>query len=227
MKLAKEVHYREFHRDLPVVSEAEWQEARKKLLEKEVELSRMKDEVLQARQKLPATKLEEGYVFEDADAKGKKVHLSSLFGEQQDLGIYHMMWEPSDDSPCPVCTEWVTGIDGVLHNLKERMSVVVVARAPWQKLAALKKKQGWTFRFLSSASNSFNEDFGVSGNDHAAYNFGKGWYPAVEKPGWTVLSRQGKDILKTYQTFARGLENINLSLAIFDTLPDGRMGVMK
>jgi hypothetical protein len=43
--VAKDVHYNKTHRALPVVSEAEWREARVKLLQKEVELARAQDEL--------------------------------------------------------------------------------------------------------------------------------------------------------------------------------------
>lgn len=52
-----------------IVTEAEWIEARKKLLVKEKELTRQRDAVAAERQKLPWVKIEKKYVFDTAGAR--------------------------------------------------------------------------------------------------------------------------------------------------------------
>jgi predicted dithiol-disulfide oxidoreductase (DUF899 family) len=188
--VAKDVHYNKTHRTLPVVSEAEWREARVKLLQKEVDLARAQDELLRLRQQLPATKVEKEYVFTDTD--GHAVKLSDLFHPgNQDLGVYHMMIEAGATKACAVCSGYVTGLNGVLPLLNERMSIVVVARAPWKVLAAMKKEKGWDkIRIVSSADNSFNHDFGVEGTDHKVRGKGKMFVLTLsDRP--TTLAKDG------------------------------------
>ena len=52
-----------------VVSEAEWLVARKDLLTREKELTRLRDEVSRHRRELPWVKVEKGYVFDGPKAR--------------------------------------------------------------------------------------------------------------------------------------------------------------
>ena len=60
-----------------VVSEAEWLVARKDLLTREKELTRLRDEVSRHRRELPWVKVEKHYVF---DGPNGKQALADLFG---------------------------------------------------------------------------------------------------------------------------------------------------
>jgi len=59
-----------------VVSQEEWIAARKRLLTKEKESTRLRDQLSDERRKLPWVKVEKNYVF---DAPGGKVTLADLF----------------------------------------------------------------------------------------------------------------------------------------------------
>ncbi len=52
-----------------IVSEAEWLVARKDLLTREKELTRLRDEVSRHRRALPWVKIDKEYVFDGADGK--------------------------------------------------------------------------------------------------------------------------------------------------------------
>ncbi len=63
--------------DHPIVSQAEWLEARKGLLTKEKEFTRLRDRLSQERRELPWVKVEKEYAF---DGPGRKGVLPAHFG---------------------------------------------------------------------------------------------------------------------------------------------------
>ena len=62
-----------------VVSPAEWLAARKELLQKEKEFTRLRDELSQQRRDLPWEKVQKAYTF---DGPNGKESLADLFGER-------------------------------------------------------------------------------------------------------------------------------------------------
>jgi predicted dithiol-disulfide oxidoreductase (DUF899 family) len=54
-------------------------------------------------------------------------------------------------------------IDGVLPHLHARdVTMLLVSRAPLERLEAYKRRMGWSVPWASTAGNDFNFDFGVS-----------------------------------------------------------------
>src|SRR5215469_18789910 len=74
-----------------VVSSAEWVAARKKLLAKEKELTRLRDNIARERRQLPWFKVEKNYIF---DTPAGKKSLADLFGGRSQLLVYHFMFGP-------------------------------------------------------------------------------------------------------------------------------------
>src|SRR5258708_8837183 len=84
-----------------VVSPAAWVAARKELLKKEKEFSRLRDELSRQRRELPWEKVEKAYVFDGP--KGKET-LADLFGGGSQLIFYHFMLRPAWEERCPSCS---------------------------------------------------------------------------------------------------------------------------
>jgi predicted dithiol-disulfide oxidoreductase (DUF899 family) len=74
-----------------IVSEEQWISARKQLLLKEKELTRMQDEVNQLRRELPWVRVEKQYVF---DKPNGKQSLAQLFDGRSQLIVCHFMFAP-------------------------------------------------------------------------------------------------------------------------------------
>src|SRR5436309_14114784 len=72
-----------------VVSREEWVAARKELLVKEKESTRMRDQLSGDRRKLPWVKVEKDYFF---DTPGRQKSLAALFDGRSQLVIYHFMF---------------------------------------------------------------------------------------------------------------------------------------
>src|SRR5215472_18649575 len=84
-----------------VVSPAEWLAARKKLLAKEKEFTRLRDELSRQRREMPWERVEKKYVFEGANGTET---LTDLFDGRSQLIVYHFMFGPGWKEGCPSCS---------------------------------------------------------------------------------------------------------------------------
>src|SRR5947209_18340792 len=147
-------------REHKIVSQEEWLAARKELLKKEKEATRLRDQLSAERRYLPWVKVEKNYVF---DAPGGKKTLADLFGGRSQLVIYHFMFGPDWQEGCPSCSFVSDHFDGALPHLAARdVTLVAVSRAPLAKIEAFQKRMGWRFQWVSSYGGDFNADFHVS-----------------------------------------------------------------
>jgi predicted dithiol-disulfide oxidoreductase (DUF899 family) len=143
-----------------VVSEVEWLVARKDLLTREKDLTRLRDEVSRHRRELPWVKVKKQYVF---DGPNGREALRDLFEDRTQLIVYHFMFGPDWEEGCKSCSYLADHFDGANWHLPHRdVSFTVISRAPWPKLEAYKERMGWRFKWLSSNGNDFNFDYHVS-----------------------------------------------------------------
>jgi len=138
----------------------EWLAARKGLLEREKELTRLSDELARQRQELPWVPVDKEYRFESDE--GSKT-LAELFDGRSQLLVYHLMFGPDDDAACPGCSFYADHLDGSLAHLNHHdVTLVCASRAPLDKIHAYKRRIGWTFPYVSAFGTDFNFDFGAS-----------------------------------------------------------------
>jgi len=146
--------------DHKVASREEWLAAREALLAREKEHTRMGDDLARQRRELPWVRVEKEYSFEANE--GIRT-LAELFDGRSQLLVYHFMFGPSYEAGCPTCSSSADAVNGVLPHLNARdVTMVYVSRAPLEKLLAYKRRMGWSFPWVSSASSEFNFDFRVS-----------------------------------------------------------------
>jgi len=211
----------------PIVSESDWNEARKLLLVKEKELARQRDELTKLRQQLPWHKIEKEYEFE---AREGKLKLTDLFGPHSQLLVYHFMFGPDWEEGCPICSMAADHYDPLVVHLQARdVSLVTISRAPFSKLDAYQKRMDWSFPWLSSQESDFNHDFGVHFTSEEIeaslpnYNYGSGTASMTELPGISSFHKNDAgEVFHTYSAYARGLENILGIYNFLDMVPKGR-----
>src|SRR5215471_6950433 len=87
----------------PIVSRQEWILARKALLEKEKEFTRLRDELSERRRELPWEKVEKTYSFEGETGKES---LAELFAGRSQLVVYRFLFAPDWDAGCRHCSFW-------------------------------------------------------------------------------------------------------------------------
>ncbi|HKE38404.1 MAG TPA: thioredoxin family protein [Casimicrobiaceae bacterium] len=210
-----------------VVSKDQWIEARKKLLAKEKQFTRLRDELSRERRELPWEKVDKQYVFEGPDGRQT---LTQLFDGRSQLIIYHFMFGPDWEAGCPHCSRWADNFNGVIVHLNHRdVTMVAVSRAPYARLAAYRKRMGWTFQWLSSADTDFNFDYGVSftpdevSRKKAFYNFTTQDPGVAEREGVSVFYKDSKaSVFHTYSTYARGIDMLSVDYQYLDLVPKGR-----
>jgi len=210
-----------------IATREKWIAVRKKLLVKEKQLTRLADKLSRERRALPWEAITKEYVF---DGPNGRETLAQLFDGRSQLVVYHFMFSPDWDAGCPHCSRWADNFNGIIAHLNQRdVSMVAVSRAPYEKLAAYRQRMGWTFKWVSSFGNDFNFDFNVSFTPEevkrkkAFYNF-KTQDPGVdEREGVSVFAKDAKGkVYRTYSTFARGIETLNLDYKYMDIVPKGR-----
>jgi predicted dithiol-disulfide oxidoreductase (DUF899 family) len=218
-----------------VVSQEEWLDARKALLAEEKAMTRARDALSTKRRELPMVKIENDYRFNGPEGV---VGLADLFDGRRQLIVQHFMFDPDWDDGCPSCTAASDEISpGLLRHLHARdTALVVVSRAPLEKIERYKEKRGWTFPWYSSHGSDFNYDFNVTIDASVApvmFNYrtlaelepvGMGWLGdgSSEQPGYSVFLRAGGDVFHTYSMYARGTESLGGSYYFLDTTALGR-----
>lgn len=173
---------------------AEYRFARNALLAEEMELRRQTERVAAQRRALPTGGLvSKDYLFAGA---GGAVKLSELFAPGKDtLAIYSFMYGPERAQPCPGCTHFLDGLEGMAEHIRQRINFAVVAKSPLPRILAFAKERGWRrLPLLSASSNGYDRDyFGDSAGLPAAvrqqqeFKDGKEW----DMPMLNVFRRDG------------------------------------
>jgi predicted dithiol-disulfide oxidoreductase (DUF899 family) len=216
--------------DHEIASREEWLIARRDLLKREKELTRLRDQLAAERRALPWVKIDKQYVF---DAPDGEVTLTELFDGRSQLFIKHFMMAPGQVTQCVGCSLEVDHIDGILPHLENHdVTYVAVARAPIEEIEVVRERMGWKFRWVSSYHSDFNYDFNVSftrqdsASGRAIYNYDvvPEWAAEIEDlSGNSVFYKEdGGQIFHTYSTFGRGGEEFLSIYRFLDATPKGR-----
>jgi predicted dithiol-disulfide oxidoreductase (DUF899 family) len=220
-----------------VGTQEEFDAARQELLAEEKELTRRSDELARKRRELPWVPVEKDYTFETA--AGTK-SLAELFDGRSQLLIYHFMFGPTWDAGCPVCSSITDTIaPNAVHLAARDVTMLLVSRAPVEKLQAYKKRMGWGLDWVSAGGSDFNRDLGFTATEEELRPFLEGEIPpAVEQmaersgvdvatyvtegPGLSAYALSDGTVYRTYVTTARGLEPVMAYYGLLDRTPMGR-----
>jgi predicted dithiol-disulfide oxidoreductase (DUF899 family) len=73
--------------------------------------------------------------------------------------IYHLMYGKRQTSPCPMCTMWIDGYNGVGHHLAQNVDFAIAAAADPSMLRQHARNRGWrNLRLLSCGDSTFKHD---------------------------------------------------------------------
>lgn len=221
----------------------QYRAARDELLAREIGLRREMESVAVARRALPpGGVLKDDYVFNELDDRGtvNPVKLSELFQPGTDsLVIYNYMFPrhgtdtrpgpragesaklPLTEGPCPSCTNLIDQLDAAAPLVGAHVNMVVVAKAPIERVATFGRERGWRhIRLLSSGHNSFACDY-------------NGEIDGMQMPMMNVFTRDG-DVIRHFwgaeMLYAptdpaqdpRSIGPLETAWNIFDLTPLGR-----
>jgi predicted dithiol-disulfide oxidoreductase (DUF899 family) len=142
----------------------------------EVELIQHREQVAALRRTLPQGATLPNYEFlegpTDLGMGDKPIHIvkfSELFKTaDRPLVIHHLMYGKKQTRPCPMCTMWIDGANGVAHHIAQNIDFAIVAAADPKALREHARARGWNnLRLLSAASNTFKYDLGSEDVDGA------------------------------------------------------------
>jgi predicted dithiol-disulfide oxidoreductase (DUF899 family) len=197
---------------------AEYRSARQNLLVEEIELRRHIERVAELRRALPpGGEVKKSYVVEGENGK---VSFADLFGDKETLAIYSYMFGSQRQTPCPMCTSFMSTWEHKLPDIEQRIAFVFVARSPIARLIEAKKARGWTrHRIFSDAVGDYTRDY-VSADD-------------ADMPGYSVFTRRDGTIRHFWSgemsgamadpgQDPRGAPDIDPLWTILDTTPEGR-----
>jgi predicted dithiol-disulfide oxidoreductase (DUF899 family) len=211
----------------PVVSSDRWIAARRKLLEREKEFTRLGDQVARERRALPWTRIDKDYVFDTPD--GPRT-LADLFEGRRQLLVQHFMFAPGWEQGCKSCSFMADHTDGMTAHLAHRdVAFVAISRATIAEIERFRERMDWKFRWVSSHGTDFNYDFRVSftpeevAKGELDYNYG-GWpFASEEWPGVSVFYKDDTgDVFHTYSCYGRGVEVMMGTYRLLDLTPKGR-----
>jgi predicted dithiol-disulfide oxidoreductase (DUF899 family) len=218
-------------------TQEEWQAARDELLREEKELTRRGDELAEKRRALPWVPVEKDYEFETED--GTK-SLAELFDGRPQLLIYHFMFGPPYDAGCIACSSITdTLAPNVPHLAAKDTKLMLVSRAPLERLLAYRERMGWEIDWASAGGTEFNLDLGFTSTEEQLKPFLEGEIPPVveqmakasgtdpkgyvtEVPGLSAYTQEDGTVYRTYVTTARGLEPTMAYYFLLDRTAKGR-----
>ena len=211
----------------PVAGRDDWLAQRMRLLAREKELTRLRDELARERRALPWVRLDKAYAFDTPD--GRRT-LGELFAGRRQLMVQHFMLAPGWEQGCKSCSFMADHLAGAQVHLAQRdLAVVLVSRAPLAEIERFRRRMGWDVAWASSHGSDFNLDFHVSFpaetrvGGEVDYNYGRVAFPQDEAPGISFFCKDAAgDVFHTYSTYGRGVEVMMGTYHLLDLAPQGR-----
>lgn len=189
-----------------VVDDREWRQALDAQIAREKAHMRAGDEVAAARRRLPMVAVRADYAF--TGEPGART-LLELFDGRRQLIVYHFMFDDDWSEGCPGCSWVADAMSHPAHLHARDTTMVMISRAPYEKLVAYRKRMGWRMPWYSSHASDFNVDMGVTDEDG-------------EHHGVSVFFRDGDAVFRSYTTGARGVEHLGSHWTYLDLTPFGR-----
>lgn len=206
----------------PLANESpDYRERRAELLEAERALRDQIERVAALRRALPADTAVEDQAFEEVrEGVRAPVRLSELFETPHaTLILMHFMYGKQQEKPCPMCTLWADGYDGIVPHLRQRAGFAVLVAGDPGAFAEYARSRGWrNLRIVGAAGSDLKCRLGFEDADGA------------QSPGVSVFRRgAGSRIVHTYSASAsplpgefRGMDLLSPFWSFLDLTSEGR-----
>lgn len=208
------------HKPLPGESD-DYRRAREALMAEEIEVRRRLTRLAGQVQALPqGPEVTKDYRFMLAD--GAQVGLADLFGPHQTLITYFWMYGPERERPCPMCTNWLGGVNGNAADIRQRAALWILGRSPVDRQLAFARERGWQdLDFAQTVGDDYARDLDGLAEDGDEYPI----FAVYRKDGDTVrffyLAEMPFEAADPGQD-PRGAVDIAPLWNILDLTPEGR-----
>ena len=206
---------------------AGYRRLRDELLEAEIALKDQRERVAALRRKLPLDTEIQDYEFHEGPADLTRdgpltmVRLSALFDDpRKPLVVYQYMFGGAQKRPCPSCTMWVDGFNGVADHLRQNMNFAIVAQAGIRDLREWGRERNWHgLRLASSHGSGFKSVLNFEDSE------------GTQRPGVSVFKRSDDGSVKhfysasaqmTEEVKTRGIDLLSPVWNLLDITPEGR-----
>ncbi|EDL64200.1 DUF899 family protein [Bacillus sp. SG-1] len=171
----------------------------------ERDIYQKKKRLMELKKSIPESKVKN---FEFVDSEERRVTLSGLFGEKNELMVIHNMGRS-----CRYCTMWADGFNGVYHYLNGKASFVVSSPDTPKAQADFAASRKWQFPMISVRNTAFAEEMGFK--EEGRY-----------LPGVSTFRKdaEGNIYLHRQSNFGQG-DDYCVTWHLFDLLPSGSEGV--
>jgi predicted dithiol-disulfide oxidoreductase (DUF899 family) len=145
--------------------------------------------------------VEKEYNFDSP--KGKET-LADLSEERSQLVVYHFMFALAWDEGCPHCSCWADNLMAsvCIHGRHFPCSI--------GQAGGVKKRMGWSFKWVSSGNSDFNYDYHVSFTSEdlkkeVYYNYDRFKTDMSDREGVSVFYRdEHGNVFHTYSSYSPG-----------------------
>ena len=205
----------------------EYRDQRQALLEAELLLRDQRERVAELRRGLMVEAPVDDYLLQrgpsDLDAGDDPidtVRLSELFERpERVLVLMHFMYGKKQLNPCPSCTLWADGYNGIVPHLQERVNFAVLAAAAPAEFRAHARSRGWhQLLLLSAADSTLKADLGFEDDETG------------QEPGVSVFSLGDDGVVRHFYSGGailgpgeyRGMDLLSPLWHFLDLTPEGR-----
>lgn len=132
------------------------------------------------------------------------------------------MYGPERERPCPMCTDTLSGLNGVACNVMKRASFKILGRSPVSRQLEVARARGWrNLQFVQTVGDAYAKDLGLLLEDGS------------EAPAFTVYQRDG-DLIRVFYNSEmpidaadpgqdpRGATDLSPLWNVLDHTPEGR-----
>jgi predicted dithiol-disulfide oxidoreductase (DUF899 family) len=194
----------------------------------EIDLMQRRERVAELRRRLPLGATVQDYVFQEGpvdlnagDSPTRSVRLSELFsGPGRSVVVYHLMYGKKQTNPCPMCTMWIDGFNGVGHHLAQNVDLVVAAAADPPALRQHARNRGWhNLRLLSCGASTFKYDMrseDAEGNQDSTISVFTRDRDGALRHVYSAHPRMADDVKE------RGIDLLSPVYNLLDLTPEGR-----
>ncbi|MDJ0785500.1 MAG: DUF899 family protein [Myxococcota bacterium] len=199
----------------------EYAKVRDEIQEAEIALRDQRERVAELRRGLPHDQVVADETFQEIrDGQLAPVKLSELFDESdKPVVLMHFMYGGSMSSPCPMCTCWADGYDGVLPHLEQKVHFAVFIAGDPGLFGAYARARGWkNLRVVAAGESDLKRRLGFENEEGG------------QQPGVSVFTRnEAGEIVHFYSQSAfygepgfRGMDLLNPLWHFLDVTPEGR-----
>jgi len=199
---------------------------RDELHEAELALRDQRERVAELRRRLPPGDPIEDYALREGpsdlsggDSPILELTLSQAFEDpSRPLVLMQFMFGEAQQEPCPMCTLWADGYDGVAPHLAQRVNFGVLVAGDVAEFRRYARERGWRhLRLLSSGGSTLKRDLGFETPDGG------------QIPGVSVFTLDQGKPLHFYSGSAmlgagegRGMDLLSPLWHFLDLTPEGR-----